>query len=50
MVDFPNSNIKGVILNRVEGNIYLLLKEKIEEYVEIKVLGYVEEDKDLENG
>ncbi len=48
MVDFPNSNIKGVILNRVRRDIYLLLKEKIEEYVEIKVLGYVEEDKDLE--
>ncbi|MCF6462890.1 cobyrinate a,c-diamide synthase [Clostridium sp. Cult1] len=48
MVDFSDSRIKGIILNKVRKDIYLLLKEKIEEYIGIRVLGYVEEDKDLE--
>lgn len=47
MVDFLDSNIKGIILNKVRKDIYLLLKEKIEEYVGIQVLGYVEKDKNL---
>ncbi|NMB27203.1 MAG: cobyrinate a,c-diamide synthase, partial [Tissierellia bacterium] len=48
MVDFENSKIKGVILNKVKKSMYLLLKEQIEKYIGIKVLGYVEEDRDLE--
>ncbi|CCQ94768.1 Cobyrinic acid A,C-diamide synthase [[Clostridium] ultunense Esp] len=48
MVDFSDSRIKGIILNKVRKDIYLLLKEKIEEYIGIKVLGYVEELKELE--
>lgn len=41
MVDFPGSQIKGIILNKVNKEMYLLLKEKIEEYVNITVLGYL---------
>ncbi|MDD2481522.1 MAG: cobyrinate a,c-diamide synthase [Lutispora sp.] len=48
MVDFPGSKIKGIILNKVSKTMYALLKEKIEEYINIKVLGYLEENKDLE--
>ena len=48
MVDFQDSKIKGIILNKVRKDIYLLLKEKIEEYIGIKVLGYIEEDEGLE--
>lgn len=45
MVDFSNSNIKGIILNRTNEGMYLLLKEQIEKYIDIKVLGYVDENK-----
>lgn len=48
MVDFENSKIKGVILNKVKKSMYLLLKEQIEEYIGIEVLGYIEENKSLE--
>lgn len=48
MVDFSGSRLKGIILNKVSKTMYVLLKEKIEEYINIKVLGYVEEDKALE--
>ncbi|MCQ1528353.1 cobyrinate a,c-diamide synthase [Lutispora saccharofermentans] len=48
MVDFSGSRIRGVILNKVSRAMYALLKEKIEEYIDVKVLGYVEEDKALE--
>lgn len=48
MVDFPNSGIKGIILNKVSENMYDLLKEKIEEYIDIKVLGYLPYDTSLE--
>ena len=48
MVDFEDSKIKAVILNKVKKSMYLLLKEQIEKYIGIKVLGYIEKDKDLE--
>ncbi|WP_416197219.1 MAG: cobyrinate a,c-diamide synthase [Sporanaerobacter sp.] len=48
MVDFKYSNIVGVILNKVRKDIYVLMKEQIEKYIGIKVLGFVEEDKELE--
>lgn len=41
MLDFPNSQIKGIILNQVSSKIYQLLKEQIEKYLEIEVLGYL---------
>lgn len=41
MVEFPGSSIKGLILNKVSKTMYELLKEKIEEYIDIKVLGYL---------
>ena len=47
MVDFEGSMIKGIILNKVSFSMYILLKEKIEEYIGIKVLGYVENDESL---
>jgi len=47
LVDFEGSMIKGIILNKVSFPMYKLLKEKIEEYVGIKVLGYVENDESL---
>lgn len=47
MVEFKDSKIKGIILNGVKKSMYILLKEKIEEYIGIKVLGYVEKDDTL---
>lgn len=41
MVDFPHSKIKAVILNKVSKTMYELLKEQIEKYVEVEVLGYL---------
>lgn len=43
-----NSNIRGVILNRVSGMIYDRLKEAIEESCGVQVLGYVPQIQDLE--
>ena len=48
MVDFEGSKIKGVILNKVTKAMYILLKEQIEKYVGIKVLGFVEKDSELD--
>jgi len=48
MVDFPGSKIKAIILNKVSKEMYPLLKEKIEEYIDIKVLGYLPHDESLE--
>ena len=48
MVDFPESKIKAIILNKVSKDMYNLLKEKIEEYIDIKVLGYLPYDMTLE--
>ncbi len=47
MVDFKGSKIKGVILNRIKKEVYPLFKEQIEKYVGIKVLGFIEEDRNL---
>ena len=47
MVDFKDSKIKGIILNKTKKNLYPLFKEQIEKYIGIKVLGYVEEDEEL---
>ncbi|WP_132996046.1 cobyrinate a,c-diamide synthase [Sporanaerobacter acetigenes] len=47
MVDFQDSNIVGVILNKVRKDIYALMKEQIEKYIGVKVLGFVEEDREL---
>lgn len=41
MVDFEQSKITGVILNKTSKMMYIYLKEQIEKYVGIKVLGYV---------
>lgn len=41
MVDFPGSKIEGIILNKVSKTMYELLKEQIEKYIGIKVLGYL---------
>ncbi|NMA86477.1 MAG: cobyrinate a,c-diamide synthase [Tissierellia bacterium] len=47
MVDFQDSKIKGIILNRTKKNLYPLFKKQIEKHIGIKVLGYVEEDESL---
>lgn len=47
MVDFKGFKIKGVILNRIKKEVYPLFKEQIEKYVGIKVLGFIEEDRNL---
>ena len=47
MVDFSNNRIKGIILNQVKESIYLGLKEKIEEYMGIKVLGFIPKAEEL---
>ena len=47
MVDFSKHRIKGVILNKTGEHIYRMLKEKIEEYVGIPVLGYLPVDDSL---
>ncbi len=48
IVEFPGSKIRGIILNKVSKEMYLLLKEKIEEYIDIEVLGYLPQDMSLE--
>lgn len=48
MVGFPGSKVKGIILNEVNERIYHLLKEKIEEYIDVEVLGYLPKDSRLE--
>lgn len=47
MVDFQGSTIKALILNRVSESMYVLLKEQIEKYIDIKVLGYLPKDDSL---
>lgn len=46
-VDFSGGRIKGIILNKTSKKIYDLIKPKLEEYVGIKVLGFIEEDEGL---
>ncbi len=41
MVDFEDSRIKAVILNKTNKAIYEMLKEPIETYTGVKVLGYI---------
>lgn len=48
MVDFCGSNIRGIILNKTTENIYNMMKEIIEEYTDVKVLGYLPHDISLE--
>ena len=36
-----NSNIKGVILNRISAMLYPMIKEEVEKQLNIKVLGYL---------
>ena len=42
-----NSRIKGVILNRTSEGIYKLLKDKIEKFTGLNVLGFMPEKKEL---
>ncbi|MBZ2175523.1 cobyrinate a,c-diamide synthase [Schnuerera sp. xch1] len=48
MVDFSNGLIKGIILNKVTEPIYTMMKEIIEEHINIEVLGYVPYNDSLE--
>lgn len=48
ILDFQGSNIKGIVLNKTTENIYNMMKEIIEEYTDIKVLGYLPNDIFLE--
>lgn len=44
MHDFSNGRIKGIILNKTSKRVYEMLKEQIENYTDLEVLGYVEKD------
>lgn len=48
MAEFPGSTIKAVILNRVSEGYYNMLKEQIEKYTGLYVLGFVPELKDIQ--
>lgn len=48
MVDFSNNRIKGIIFNKTSEKIYSMLKEQIEKYLDIEVLGYIPKNKSLE--
>jgi len=48
MADFPGSAIKGVILNRVSEKTFRLLKDPIESFTGLHVLGFVPEISDIE--
>ncbi len=48
MVDFKESKIKGLILNGIRKDLYPMYKEQIEKYIDIKVLGFVENNEELE--
>lgn len=50
MVEFENSRIKAVILNRVSSHTFSLLKEQIEKYIGIKVLGYIPDTEEIQLG
>ncbi|MGM0653571.1 MAG: cobyrinate a,c-diamide synthase, partial [Bacillota bacterium] len=41
MAEFKESSIKGVIFNRVSKKYYRLLKEQVENFTDLKVLGYL---------
>jgi cobyrinic acid a,c-diamide synthase len=48
MCEFEGSTIKGIILNKVNKHTFSLLKEQIEKYTSLKVLGFVPEISDIE--
>lgn len=48
IVDFSEGQIVGIILNKTNKRMYKLLKPKIENYIGLKVLGYIPHIKDLE--
>jgi cobyrinic acid a,c-diamide synthase len=48
MEEFKDSNIKGVILNKVVPQTYKILKEQIEKYTNLKVLGFIPPMEDVE--
>ncbi len=41
MVEFEDARIKAVILNRVTEKTYLMLKQQIEEYTGVRVIGFI---------
>lgn len=47
MVDFSQGRIRGLILNGVSEKMYQLLKEQVENYIDIEVLGYLPFSKEL---
>lgn len=48
MADFSKGRIKGVIFNKVSEKYYLMLKEMLEEYTDIKVLGFIPKDESFQ--
>ncbi len=48
LVEFEDSKIKGLILNRVSEPMFKMLKEIIEKYIDIEVLGYLPNEESLE--
>jgi cobyrinic acid a,c-diamide synthase len=47
MAEFPGSGIKCVILNNVSESYYKLLKEQIEKFTGVRVLGYLPKDENF---
>lgn len=47
MAEFRGSSIKGVILNNIGESYYKLLKEQIEKFTGVPVLGYLPKDEDF---
>ena len=47
MVDFSKGRIKGIIFNKTTESMYNLLKEQIENHIDIEVLGYLPMDESL---
>lgn len=47
MVDFSGGLIRGVIFNKCSEKMYDMLAEKLEEYTEVKALGFIPMDKSL---
>lgn len=47
MVDFSKNRIKGIIFNKTNESMYKLLKEQVEKYIDIEVLGFLPIDEAL---
>lgn len=47
MVDFSEKRIKGIIFNKTNESMYKLLKEQVENHIDIEVLGYLAIDEAL---